>query len=339
MEKIGILLVNLGTPDSAEVSDVRKYLDEFLMDKRVIDINPLMRFLLVKGIIVPFRGPKSARTYKEIWTSGGSPLYTNSKSAANRLQENLGEKYVVELSMRYGNPSISTGLENLKKAGVSTIKVVPMFPQYASATTGSVHAKIMEIVSKWEVIPSITFVNSFYDNPTFIDAFSQRGADHDLSEYDHILFSYHGLPQRQLLKADQSRCHCLKQEGCCNTITDINQNCYRAQCFATSQLIASQLKLKPENYTVCFQSKLGNSPWAQPYTIEVIEKLALQGIKRILVFCPAFTADCIETLYEIAYEYDLEFKKWGGEKIQLVESLNDMEKWVNALAAISTMRK
>ncbi|WP_423149572.1 ferrochelatase [Rubrolithibacter danxiaensis] len=335
MNKKGILLVNLGTPDSPSVSDVRKYLDEFLMDERVIDISTIGRTLLVKGIIVPFRGPKSAATYKKVWSENGSPLLYYSVRVKELLQQRLGDEYIVELGMRYQSPSIQSALEGLKSANVSSIKIIALFPQYASATTGSVHQKVMEIVSKWQTIPNVSFVNSFHDNASMIDVFAENGRKAGYQEFEHILFSFHGLPQRQLRKADNSKTHCLQSADCCSRLTDVNKFCYSAQCYNTARLIAERLAIPQEKYTVTFQSRLGKDPWAQPYTSEVIHQLAEKGIKKVLVFSPAFVSDCLETIYEIAEEYDLEFKALGGEKVQLVESLNDNPKWIETLEGIA----
>jgi ferrochelatase len=334
MRKQGVLLVNLGTPDSPSVSDVRKYLDEFLMDERVIDINAINRALLVKGIIVPFRGPKSAKIYKELWTENGSPLLYYGVRAKELLQDKLGKEYTVELAMRYQSPSIKSALDSLKQQQVESIRVVPLFPQYASASTGSVIQKVMELVSKWQTIPDISFVNSFHDNDGMIEVFAENARKHQPETFDHILFSFHGLPERQLTKADHSGKYCLQTPNCCSRLNDVNRFCYSAQSHNTARLIAEKLGLPKEKYTICFQSRLGNSPWKKPYTIEVLEDLAKKGAKRLLVFSPAFVADCLETNIEISQEYNEEFRNWGGEKIQLVESLNDDPKWIDALAGI-----
>lgn len=334
MRKQGVLLVNLGTPDSPSVSDVRTYLDEFLMDERVIDINAINRALLVKGIIVPFRGPKSAKIYKELWTENGSPLLYYGIRVKELLQDKLGKKYTVELAMRYQSPSIKSALDSLKQQQVESIRVVPLFPQYASASTGSVIQKVMELVSKWQTIPDISFVNSFHDNDGMIEVFAENARKHQPETFDHILFSFHGLPERQLTKADHSGKYCLQTPNCCSRLNDVNRFCYSAQSHDTARLIAEKLGLPKEKYTICFQSRLGNSPWKKPYTIEVLEDLAKKGAKRLLVFSPAFVADCLETNIEISQEYNEEFRNWGGEKIQLVESLNDHPSWIDALAGI-----
>lgn len=332
MGKKGVLLVNLGTPDSPEVGDVRKYLDQFLMDERVIDINAFNRTLLVKGIIVPFRSPKTSKLYKEIWDENGSPLLYFSKIQAAMLQDKLGEEYHVELAMRYQNPSILSALEKMKAGLVESIKVIPMFPQYASASTGSVIQSVMEIVSKWATVPPVSFINSFHDNDLMIETFAGNARKYNPETYDHILFSFHGLPERQLLKCDHTGHYCLKQDNCCGSLNDTNKFCYSAQGHDTARLIAQKLNISRENYTVCFQSRLGKEPWVQPYTTDVLKKLAAEGKKRLLVFSPAFVADCLETLYEITVEYHEEFKELGGEHVQLVESLNDDPRFIDALA-------
>ncbi|GAB2696039.1 ferrochelatase [Mucilaginibacter koreensis] len=332
MAKKGVLLVNLGTPDSPQTSDVRKYLNEFLMDGRVIDINPVSRALLVKGIIAPFRAPKSAKLYKEIWDEKtGSPLLYYSIRQQQLLQERLGDAYMVELAMRYQSPSIEDALKRLKDALVDDIRVIALFPQYASASTGSVYQKVMQLVAEWPTIPSISFINSFHDNELMIENFAQNGAKYNPENYDHVLFSFHGLPQRQLVKSDHTHNYCLKVNGCCDTLNDKNKFCYSAQSHHTARLIAAKLNIPKDKYTICFQSRLGNDPWVQPYTSEIIAKLAAEGKKRLLVFCPAFVADCLETVFEVTEEYGSEFKQLGGEHVQLVESLNDSPLFIDAL--------
>ncbi|WP_316796190.1 ferrochelatase [Pedobacter agri] len=334
MRKKGILLVNLGTPDSPQTPDVKKYLDQFLMDERVIDIPKFNRTLLVKGIIVPFRSPKTAKLYKEIWNENGSPLLYYSRLQAKMLQERLGDDYHVELAMRYQSPSVASALANLKAGLVESIQVIPMFPQYASASSGSVMQLVMELVSKWQTVPPISFVNSFHDNELMIKVFAENARKHDVASYDHVLFSFHGLPERQLLKCDHTGSYCLKTTDCCQTLNDTNKFCYSAQGHDTARLIANELNLPKDNYTVCFQSRLGKEPWVQPYTTDVLKKLAAEGKKRLLVFSPAFVADCLETLYEITVEYHEEFKTLGGEHVQLVESLNDSPVFIEALAGM-----
>lgn len=300
--KTGILLVNLGTPDSPSTPDVRKYLREFLSDPRVIDIHPVGRYALVNFIIAPFRAPKSAALYKKIWTEQGSPLLYYTRRQKELLQERLGNSYQVEFAMRYQSPSLASVLEIFRKGSYRKIRILPLFPQYASASTGSVQQKVMEIVSRWQTVPEIEFVNSYCDHPAFISAFAGLGKKYNPESYDHILFSFHGLPERQLRKADTMN-HCLKNENCCSVLSEKNAFCYRAQCFQTARMLATSLQLNPDRYTVCFQSRLGKDPWIHPYSDETIRALAAKGKKKLLVFAPAFTSDCLETIYEIGVEY------------------------------------
>jgi len=335
MSKKGILLVNLGTPDSPSVADVRKYLNEFLMDKRVIDINPVSRAVLVRGLIVPFRGPKSAKLYQKIWSEKGSPLLYHSIRQKELLQVRLGNGYQVELGMRYQSPSIASALEKFKAANVKSIKVIPLFPQYASASTGSVIDKVMELVKDWLTIPDISFINSFHNNELMIQTFAENAKKYQPETYDHILFSFHGLPERQLRKSDPTQKWCQQASDCCSKLNDANKFCYSAQSHDTARLIADKMGISKERYTVCFQSRLGNDPWVKPYTSAMIAELAKQGKKRLLVLCPAFVADCLETVYEVTEEYHEEFRALGGEKVQLVESLNDEPMWIQALEELS----
>lgn len=330
MGKTGVLLVNLGTPDSPKPKDVYKYLKQFLLDPRVIDYPAIPRNLLVRGIIVPFRHRSSAKLYQQLWTDEGSPIKVYGQILRDKVQHSLGDEYHTVLAMRYQSPSIESGVEELMQAAVDRIIVLPLFPQYASATTGSVHDEVMRIYRERQVIPELTFINSYYDNEEMIDVFARHAQQYDIDSYDHILFSYHGLPQRQLAKADIFN-HCLKVDNCCQQITDKNKFCYSAQCHGTTHAIAKKLGLSQDQYTVCFQSRLGREVWTQPYASEIIEKRAQLGDKKLLVFSPAFVADCLETTIEIGHEYLEEFQEFGGESLDLVESLNDDPQWVSAV--------
>ncbi len=333
MSKQGILLVNLGTPDSTSVSDVRKYLREFLSDKRVIDIPAIPRWMLVNLIIAPFRAPKSAAEYRKLFTERGSPLKYYTEDITRLLQESLGDDYVVEFAMRYQNPSIEAGLEALRNKKVQKIHVLPLFPQYASATTGSVIDKVMEITKEWQVIPEIVFTSQFLEEEFFIDTFVKKGKGWiDQHDYDHFVFSYHGLPERQIKKASVNN-YC-KLGSCCQSFNDNNRFCYRAQCFHTTRMIAEKLKIPAEKYTVCFQSRLGNDPWVKPYTEEVLKQLASEGKKKVLAFSPAFVSDCLETTIEVGETYHEQFIELGGVRWDLVESLNDDPMWVECLAQL-----
>lgn len=330
ISKKGVLLVNLGTPDSPKRYDVYRYLKEFLSDGRVIDIPWLPRQLLVKGFIAPFRSGSSAKLYQQLWTPEGSPLKIFGEKLAEGVQAQLGEDYVVELAMRYQSPSIESALNKLREQRVQEIVVMPLFPQYASASTGSVYEEVMRILMKQQAIPTVHFINSFFDYEPMIDIFVEQAQQFDLDSYDHILFSYHGLPKRQIRKADDCD-HCLK-DGCCDTLSDKNQFCYSGNCFATTRAIAAKLGLTKDQYTNCFQSRLGRDPWLTPYTSDIIEHQAEKGAKRLLVFCPAFVADCLETTIEVLVEYQEEFQEVGGEHVDLVPSLNDNPKWIKAVA-------
>ncbi len=326
--KTGVLLINLGTPDSPSVGNVRSYLSQFLNDPRVIDIPWLSRKMLVNLIIVPFRAPKSAAIYKKLWTEKGSPLLYYSEEVQKLLQQSLGSRYGVHLAMRYKNPSIPSVLEEMRHRNYDDIVVLPMFPQYASASTGSALDEVMRIVRKWWVIPEIRFVSQYYDHSTFIDAFVARGRQYDLSQYDHIIFSYHGLPERQVDKVhEKGSC---SDYDCESKLTPENKYCYKATCFATTRLISERLNIPHDRYTVSFQSRLNNK-WLKPFSDQVVADCAKKGMKKILVFSPAFTADCLETIIEIGEEYQDIFTANGGEKVQLVESLNDHPLWIQCL--------
>lgn len=332
MSKTGVLLVNLGTPDSYSVPDVRKYLRQFLMDGRVIDIPFIARFLLVNGIIAPFRAPKSAKVYKMVWMPEGSPLLVYGKQLVPLVQQQLGADFDVQLAMRYQNPSIASVLKPMLTQCYKKIIIVPLFPQYASATTGSVQQQVMEVLAKEQIIPQVHFISNYFNHPLFIKAFAEIGKKHMANTpFDHVIFSYHGLPERQIKKGDVTAT-CLANKDCCQTLHNHNYFCYRAQCFATSRLLAGELGLKEGDYTVCFQSRLGSDPWIQPYAEEVIKDLPKKGYKKVLAMVPSFVADCLETIEEVGEQYKELFLEHGGEHWQMAESLNTHPLWVNAIA-------
>lgn len=326
--KTGVLLINLGTPDSPSVEDVRSYLSQFLNDPRVIDIPWLLRKILVNLIIVPFRAPKSAKIYQKLWTDKGSPLLYHSNNVKTLLQKELGAGYDVHLAMRYKNPSIPAVLEQMRKLNYARIIALPMFPQYASASTGSALEEVMRVIQSWWVIPEVELISQYYDHALFIEAFVARGRQYKLEEYDHILFSYHGLPERQVDKVHlQGLC---SDHNCECEVTEENKFCYKATCYATTRSLVEKLGIPKEKYTVCFQSRL-DQKWLKPFSDEVVRECGRKGMKKILVFSPAFTADCLETVIEIGEEYQDIFKEHGGEKVQLVESLNDHPLWISCL--------
>ncbi len=328
MNKTAVLLINLGTPDSPSVGDVRSYLSQFLNDPRVIDIPWLLRKILVNLVIVPFRAPKSAKIYQKLWTPQGSPIVFYGEKVKALLQEKLGTGYTVELAMRYKNPAIADVLERIRTSNPDRIIVLPLFPQYASASTGSALQEVMDVVRKWWVIPEISMIGQYWDHPGFIRALVARGKEYDWHEYDHVLFSYHGLPERQVDKVyDKGLC---QNHDCEHEITEENKYCYKAACYGTTRLLAQGLGIPTENYTVCFQSRLDKN-WLQPFSDRVIIEQAKQGARKLLVFSPAFVADCLETTVEIGDEYQALFKQHGGEQMQLVASLNDHALWIEAL--------
>jgi protoporphyrin/coproporphyrin ferrochelatase len=328
-KKTAVLLVNLGSPDSPKPKDVYRYLTQFLNDPRVIDLPWLGRFLLVNGIIVPFRHRKSAKVYSELWTEHGSPLIHYGRRTQALLQEKFAESSVkVFLGMRYQNPSIVSQLLAIKRWNPDKLIVIPLFPQYASATTGSVIEKIMRIIKDLWVFPEIVFVNQFYDHPLVIEGYVEQGRKYPHADYDHVLFSYHGLPERQLDKIyDDRKC---RNHSCEHEINDENKFCYKAACYATTRLIVEKLGIPEDKYTVCFQSRLGGG-WVEPFSDKVIEQWAAKGAKKLLVFSPAFVSDCLETIVEIGDEYQELFEEKGGHKVQLVPSLNDNPTWIAAL--------
>jgi ferrochelatase len=327
-KKTAVLLVNLGTPDSPSVGDVRKYLSQFLNDERVIDINWLARKILVNLIIVPFRAPKSAKIYKQLWTPEGSPLLLHGIRLKEKLQKVLPESFEVFLAMRYQNPSIASVLDNVLKKNFDRLLVLPHFPHYASSSSGSAIAEVMRVLSKKWVIPEVNILGQFYDHPGYINTFAERAKVHHPETFDHILFSYHGLPVRQVDKVyEESPC---SDHHCEDQIDRENVFCYKATCYETTRRIAAALNIPKEKYTVAFQSRL-DKKWLEPFSDKVVEELAKKGVKRLLCFSPAFVADCLETTIEIGHEYKEIFTENGGKELQLVESLNDHPLWVDTL--------
>ncbi|GMT44988.1 MAG: ferrochelatase [bacterium] len=326
-----VLLINVGTPDKPKVKQVRRYLSHFLNDRRVIDMPWFFRKLLVNLLIVPFRAPKSAKLYQNLWTSEGSPLLLNMEKFAGGLHSVLGEDYRIFTAMRYGNPSLKKALQQMKNQNFDELIVFPLFPQYASSTTGTILEFVMDKVKRWQVIPKLRFISQFYDHPEFVEAFTQNIAACQPEEFDHIIFSYHGLPLRQVDKIhpgiSSAACLCEKQ------MPAYGSHCYKATCYETTRLIAEKLGLTEKQYSVSFQSRLTKN-WLGPFTDERIKKLADEGAKKILVTVPSFVTDCLETLVEIEAGYDELFRKFGGEKLVLVKSLNDSEQWVKTAADI-----
>ncbi|MEM9378826.1 MAG: ferrochelatase [Planctomycetota bacterium] len=326
----GVLLVNLGTPDAPETSAVRRYLRQFLSDPRVLDINAVGRAALVNLIIAPFRSPKSAAAYREVWTEEGSPLLVYGRALEAGLRERLPEAEVV-LAMRYQSPSIEAGLRKLADAGCDEIVVFPLFPQYASSSTGSaVEAVYREAGKLWNT-PYVRVVPPFYDDEAYVRAF-KAVAEPVLAEADadHVLLSYHGLPKRHVIKSDPTGEHCQVKPGCCDSICFANRQCYSAHCYATTRALASALELKEGAYSTAFQSRLPGAPWLKPFTDERVVELAKDGVKKLAVLCPSFVSDCLETIEEIGMRAKEDFVEAGGEDLVLVPALNGHDAWLEA---------
>ena len=324
--------MNLGSPDSTEVKDVKRYLDEFLMDERVIDKPWLFRALLVKGIIVPFRAPKSAEAYKSIWTEKGSPLIVISKQQESALQQEIEEPVV--MAMRYGNPSPKKAYDELvqKNPDLEEVVVVPMYPHYAMSSYETAVEYAKEHYQKGGYKFKLTFIKPFYNNEDYIEALCESIEPHLESDYDQILFSYHGVPERHILKGDITKQHCLKVEDCCDVPSPAHQYCYRHQCWTTTKLVTQKLGIPKEKWGFSFQSRLGRDPWLQPYTAVRLEQLPHEGMKKLLVVCPAFVADCLETLEEIGEEGKETFLHAGGEQFTMIPCLNVHPLWIGAMA-------
>jgi ferrochelatase len=331
---IGVLLINLGTPASPRTSDVRKYLREFLSDPRVMDIPGPLRWLLVHGLIAPLRAPKSAQAYQKIWLSDGSPLLHNTRLLAKALGEQLGQEYLVEFAMRYGTPGITAVLNQMADRGAREIRVLPLYPQYAASSTATAEDQALRWHRHREDGPEIKFLPPFFDHHGFLKSFAELG-EPILKELkpEHTLFSFHGLPMRHILKEDVSGQHCLQSEDCCEKIVPANGMCYRAHCFQSARGIARLLGLSPQDYTICFQSRLGKG-WLEPFTDQLLQTLPDRGVRRLLVFCPSFVADCLETLEEIAMRGRESFIRSGGRELRLVPSLNAQPHWVQSVAGM-----
>lgn len=329
--KTAILLINLGTPDDPSVNAVRRFLSPFLNDMRVIDLPWLLQKILVNIIIVPFRAPKSAKLYQKLWTSEGFPLRFHGVRLQEKLQAALGSEETVFLAMRYGNPGIPAVLKKIEQGGFSQLTIVPLFPHYASSSTGTAIEKTLGYIKKWNVFPEIRIINQFYNNPGYIDAFVKRILSFHPENYEHVIFSYHGLPLRHTNRVhtgvDSKNCTCTQK------MPAHGEFCYKATCYETTRLLVKALNLHPNSYTVSFQSRLSKK-WLQPFTDHLLIEKAQAGLKKILIVSPAFVADCLETTVELGIDFNTLFQEHGGEHLQLVDSLNDMPEWVDALKAI-----
>lgn len=331
--KRGVILMNLGSPDSTSVKDVGIYLREFLMDERVIDTPYLWRTVLVKGLITPFRAPKSAEAYEAIWTKEGSPLVVITRELQHALQQQISEP--IEIAMRYGNPTMKFAYNKLLSENLSIKEVVllPLYPHYAMSSyeTAVEHAKSVHKKGKYPF--SISVVPPFYNEPHYITALAESIKPY-IDNKSHLLFSYHSIPERHILKSDVTGAHCLKSENCCSTYSAAHNFCYRHQCFATMRLVTERLGIPTDKYSISFQSKLGRSEWLKPSTTLRMEQMPAEGIKDLLVVCPSFVSDCLETLEEIAIREKENFLKAGGETFTFIPCMNIQPSWIKAVAQL-----
>ena len=331
--KNGVLLVNLGSPDEPTPGAVRRYLREFLGDPRVLDMSSIGRALLLNLVILPFRPRRSAAAYQKVWTPEGSPLIANGRALRDGLRKALGDDWSVELAMRYGTPTIERAVARLADADVERIVVVPLFPQYASASTGSaLEAVYCAAAERWNV-PPLDVLPSFYAESGYIAAMAAVARELPEEKLpDHVLISFHGLPERQIRKSDPTGAHCFASESCCDAIGPANRFCYRAQCAATARALAKALGLGSEHWTMSFQSRLGRTPWIKPYTDEVLPQLYERGFRRLAVVCPSFVADCLETIEEIGIRAQEQWLALGGEDLVLIPCVNAHATWIDTLA-------
>jgi len=336
MFKQGLLLVNLGSPDGPTKSEVRRYLREFLMDERVLDVNPITRWLLVNFGIIPRRVGQSTRAYSSIWTSKGSPLVSAGRSVAEKLEASTGMP--VALAMRHGKPSVSLALRRLYRAGVRELTVLPLFPQYARSSYGSVVEHVEQEMKT--LVPGMEYrvIPPFFEEPAYLDALAASAAPFLSHQFDHVLLSFHGLPERHLTKSDPTGSHCLGSEHCCELISPARRTCYRAQCLATSRALMTRLKIPADKWSVSFQSRLAGETWMRPYTEQTLVALGTRGIEHLYVICPSFVADCLETLEEIAIRGKETFHSAGGGELTLIPCLNDHPAWIKALTTIVSRR-
>ena len=332
MPKRAVLLVNLGSPKSTSVADVRSYLREFLGDERVIDLPKPLRWLLLEGIILRTRPKKSAHAYQSIWTKDGSPLVLTSISVQKKLAATLGKDIPVYLAMRYGEPSIPGVLKQMKADGIEEVFLMPQYPHYAMSSWETVVVKVYEDAK--EIFPTlkIDLLQPFYQDSDYIEALYQVTEPYLKKPHDLLLFSYHGIPERHLRKGDPSKGHCLKVDDCCSHCSPVQSTCYRAQVFATTKALAKRAGIEQTKYSVSFQSRLAGEPWLRPFTDKELERFPKEGIKHILVMCPAFVADCLETLEEISEEAKETFLEAGGESFEQIPCLNDQTPYIDFLA-------
>jgi len=330
----GVLLVNLGSPDSPSVPDVRRYLREFLMDGRVLDVNWLLRFFLVNFAILPSRPKQSAHAYQSIWIPEGSPLVVTSRNVQKKLQQRLD--LPIELAMRYQNPSIPDALRSLVDKGVDDLLLLLLFPHYAMSSFETAVERVKEVATRLAPEMRITVQPPYFDHPDYIAAMVGSAEDYLNKGFDHLLFSFHGLPERQIRKSDPTGCHCLTAQNCCEVASPAHATCYRAQAFKTVAAFVQKAGIPKEKYSVSFQSRLLSDPWLKPYTDFELPRLAREGVKRILVISPAFVSDCLETLEELGIRGRELFLEAGGTEFTLIPCMNEHPLWLDALEKMIT---
>jgi protoporphyrin/coproporphyrin ferrochelatase len=328
----GVLLVNLGSPDSPSVPDVRRYLREFLMDGRVLDVNWFVRFGIVHFTVLPSRPKETAHAYQKIWTAEGSPLVVVSRHVQSRMQQRFGPGVPIELAMRYQNPSIPHAVARLKSKGLTDLLLIPLFPQYAMSSFESAVERVREVAAQVAPGMRVTVQPPFFADADYIRALVTSAAPFLEPGYDHLLFSFHGLPERQLRKSDPTGRHCLATPNCCETPSPAHATCYRAQCFQTVAAFVKAANVPATKYSVSFQSRLGRDPWLKPYTDYELVDLPKKGIRKLLVICPAFVSDCLETIEEIGMRGRDTFLQAGGKNFALIPCLNEHPLWLDALA-------
>ena len=333
MSKKGVLLVNVGSPDSPAVKDIKRYLREFLMDERIIDLPYLLRYTLVNGIILNTRPPKTSKAYQKIWWNEGSPLIVITKRLTEKIQQQVSVPVV--MAMRYGNPNIASGLQQLHNQGVDEVLLMPLYPQYAMATTQTIEVFAQQLVKKQFPKMKLIKFPAFFHRSEYIEALAEVTRKYlENNPCDHLLFSYHGVPERHLRKTSPTPAHknIVENTSCCNPYSEEGKYCYRSHCFETTRLLAEKLELKENTYSQSFQSRLGNDKWITPFTADKIAQLAQQGVKKLAVITPAFVTDCVETLEEIEMAGGKTFRENGGEEFRMVPCLNDSNLWVHALS-------
>ena len=330
MSKKAVLLLNLGSPDSTKVPDVRRYLREFLSDGRVLDVNPILRAIVLNLFILPFRPRKSAAAYATIWTEAGSPLIVTSKKQRDLLAAKVDVP--VHLAMRYGQPAVPDVMRQIVAEGTEELFIVPLYPHYAMSSYETAVVQAREEVARQKPDMKTTLLQPYYDDPEYIDALADATRPHLQHEYDTLVFSYHGVPERHLRKSDPSHAHCLTVPDCCHCASPAHATCYRHQCVRTMELLIERLGIPKEKTVLAFQSRLGRDPWLTPQTDVTVERLGHEGKKKLLVICPSFVADCLETLEEVAEGCKETFEEAGGEHLELIPCLNDNPKWIEFLA-------